>query len=101
MEILIYILFTICLISCIFVIIALVTYSATMEKWSIIILKISGILTIVVTLLSVYINNNQQGNSTNAVEEPIPTALDVYRGKTELEITYKNGEPVDTVVVFK
>ena len=30
-----------------------------------------------------------------------PTALDVYRGKTDLEITYRNGEIVDSTVVFK
>lgn len=30
-----------------------------------------------------------------------PTALDVYNGKTTLEITYKDSIPVDTVVVFK
>lgn len=30
-----------------------------------------------------------------------PTALDVYRGKTTLEITSINGVPQDTVVVFK
>ena len=33
--------------------------------------------------------------------EPIPTALDVYRGNTELKITSVNGVPTDTVVVFK
>ena len=33
--------------------------------------------------------------------EPKPTALDVYRGNTELKITLINGIPVDTVVVFK
>lgn len=32
---------------------------------------------------------------------PEPTALDVYRGLTELEITSVNGVPKDTVVVFK
>jgi hypothetical protein len=32
---------------------------------------------------------------------PEPTALDVYRGLTELEITSDNGVPQDTVVVFK
>lgn len=32
---------------------------------------------------------------------PTPSALDVYRGKTELEITSVNGVPTDTVVVFK
>ena len=30
-----------------------------------------------------------------------PTAIDVYRGNTTLEITYKNGIPVDSTVVFK
>lgn len=30
-----------------------------------------------------------------------PTAMDVYQGKTTLEITYKDGVPVDSVVVWK
>ena len=30
-----------------------------------------------------------------------PTAIAVYRGKTTLEITYKDGVPIDSVVVFK
>lgn len=30
-----------------------------------------------------------------------PTALDVYEGKTTLEITYRDSIPVDKVVVFK
>ncbi len=30
-----------------------------------------------------------------------PTAMDVYQGKTTLEITYKDGMAVDSVVVFK
>lgn len=34
-------------------------------------------------------------------EKPKPSAIDVYRGKTELEITSVNGTPIDTVVVFK
>ena len=34
-------------------------------------------------------------------EKPTPSALDVYRGNTELEITSINGTPIDTVVVFK
>lgn len=29
-----------------------------------------------------------------------PTAIDVYKGKTTLEITYRDGVPVDSVVVF-
>lgn len=30
-----------------------------------------------------------------------PTAIDVYKGKTELQITYKGTIPVDSIVVFK
>ena len=30
-----------------------------------------------------------------------PTAMDVYQGKTTLEITYKDSIPIDSVVVFK
>ena len=33
--------------------------------------------------------------------DSVPTALDVYRGKTTLEITYKDSIPIDSVVVFK
>ncbi len=30
-----------------------------------------------------------------------PRAIDVYRNKTTLEITYRDGIPVDSAVVFK
>lgn len=30
-----------------------------------------------------------------------PTAMDVYRNKTTLEITYKDGMPIDSTVVWK
>ena len=30
-----------------------------------------------------------------------PKAIDVYRDKTTLEITYKNNVPIDTVIVWK
>ena len=30
-----------------------------------------------------------------------PSAIDVYQGKTTLEITYKDNIPIDSVVVFK
>ena len=33
--------------------------------------------------------------------KPKPSAIDVYRGNTELEITSVNGTPIDSVVVFK
>ena len=37
----------------------------------------------------------------NKIKEPKPNAIDVYRNKTELEITSVNGVPQDTVVVWK
>ena len=37
----------------------------------------------------------------NILKEPKPQAIDVYRNKTELEITSINGVPQDTVVVWK
>lgn len=30
-----------------------------------------------------------------------PSAMDVYQGRTTLEITYKDGIAVDSIVVFK
>ena len=30
-----------------------------------------------------------------------PTAMDVYQGKTTLEITYKDSVAIDSIVVFK
>ena len=30
-----------------------------------------------------------------------PTAMDVYKGKTTLEITYRDSVAIDSVVVFK
>jgi len=30
-----------------------------------------------------------------------PTAMDVYKGKTTIEVTYRDSVAVDSVVVFK
>ena len=30
-----------------------------------------------------------------------PSAIDVYRGKTTLQVTYKNNMPIDTTVIYK
>lgn len=38
---------------------------------------------------------------SNIIGKPTPSALDVYRGNTELEITLVNGIPTDTAVIFK
>ena len=38
---------------------------------------------------------------SNIIGKPTPSALDVYRDNTELEITSVNGTPIDTDVVIK
>lgn len=37
----------------------------------------------------------------NKVRDKYPQAIDVYQGKTTLEYTIRDGEIVDSVVVFK
>ena len=37
----------------------------------------------------------------NKVQDKYPQAIDVYQGKTTLEYTIRDGEIVDSVVVFK
>ena len=51
------------------------------------------IMLLIVELLMIYDISNEN--------EPKPKAIDVYRNKTELEITSVNGVPIDTVVVWK
>ena len=38
---------------------------------------------------------------TAACYEKEPTAIDVYRGKTSLEITYRDSVAIDSTVVYK
>lgn len=35
------------------------------------------------------------------IENPKPAAIDVYRDKTTLEVTYRDSVAIDSVVVFK
>ena len=35
------------------------------------------------------------------IPKDTPTALDVYRGKTTLEITYRDSVAIDSTVVYK
>ena len=66
----------------------LITTSATKGGLcSIIIGAIMGIMAIVMK------EHEEKGTT--------PTALDVYRGKTTLEITYRDSVAVDSVVVYK
>ena len=41
------------------------------------------------------------GSLMGLLEADNPTALDVYRGKTTLEITYRDSTAIDSVVVYK
>lgn len=50
------------------------------------------VITVSIIFTRVLIDYNSKDN---------PTALDVYQGKTTLEVTYKDNIPVDSVVVFK
>ena len=83
---------------------------------------IIGILICALVIFSLYMNDNSTNDFykglwigiiimiliifevnllSNIIGKPTPSALDVYRGNTELEITYVNETPIDTVVVFK
>ena len=63
------------------------------KKWSDAILGILYIMALIVCeILIILMIQNFQSE---------PTALDVYRGLTELEITSDNGVIKDTVVIFK
>ena len=83
---------------------------------------IGGILICALIIFNEYIGRNDLGDYDNGVfmgiiitivvasevyflyninEEPTPSAIDVYRGNTELEITSVNGIPTDTIVVYK
>lgn len=57
------------------------------------------IFLIIISLLFIFFEIGSISCITNT--QPKPTAIDVYRGLTELEVTSVNGVPKDTVVVFK
>lgn len=61
-----------------------ITNMITGQDFNIIHLILSGIL---IVLILIHINE--------------PRAIDVYKGKTTLEITYKDNIPIDSVVVWK
>ena len=83
---------------------------------------IVGVLILALMILGTYINERYGGNFDAGIfigsvitilmvieiclveiitEKTTPSAIDVYRENTELEITSVNGTPIDTVVVFK
>lgn len=77
---------------CILVIISLYISKSSTEDYDIGII-IGGIIA---TLMVIEVNL-----LADIIGEPKPSAIDVYRGNTELEITSVNGVPTDSVVVFK
>lgn len=80
---------------CLFLmVIAVATESHNLGQASSIVLLISFLTFIAVAL---YLNLDEQ----KEIEKSIPTAMDVYRGNTTLEITYRDDVPVDSIVVFK
>ena len=83
---------------------------------------IVGILILVLIILTAFVGRNSSCDFDNGVVmgggvailmviesilladiigDTKPSAIDVYRGNTELEITSVNGVPTDSVVVFK
>lgn len=80
--------------SIILMVIAVATESHNLGITSSIVLLIS-FLTFIPS--ATYLNIDER----KEMEKSIPTAMDVYRGNTTLEITYRDGVPIDSVVVFK
>lgn len=58
----------------------------------------TGIITALGTFFSVLLIIVGAGCLTDYRQ---PQAIDVYRGKTTLQITYKGNTPIDTTVVYK
>ena len=77
---------------CILVIISLYISKSSTEDYDIGII-IGGIIA---TLMVIEVDL-----LADIIGEPKPSAIDVYRGNTELEITSVNGTQIDSVVVFK
>ena len=59
----------------------------------------SGFSSFILGVIGAYVLSG--GIMAGCQESREPTAMDVYKGKTTLEITYKDGVPVDSIVVFK
>ena len=78
----------------ILMLIAVATESHNLGLGSSIVLLISFLAFIAGSL---YLNLDAQ----KEIDKSVPTAMDVYRGNTTLEIIYRDGVPVDSVVVFK
>ena len=54
----------------------------------------SMIMGIIMGIMAIVVKEHEEERTT-------PTPLDVYRGKTTLEITYRDSVAVDSTVVYK
>lgn len=70
------------------IIILLYSIILTEKRYGSISIVLSVIAAICLSFILVDINNT-------------PTAIDVYKGNTELRITYEGKVPVDSVVIYK
>lgn len=62
--------------------------------------KNSFVYRLIVSLFFIFIIICSIVQSINVIKTSVKP-IDVYRNKTELKITSVNGEPVDTVVIYK
>ena len=74
----------------ILIVVAIVTDSSTLGRYA-----AKGLL---ISFIGVVVTGVTIGVCTPNYE---PTALDVYRGKTSLEITYRDSVAIDSTVVYK
>lgn len=58
---------------------------------------------LVITMITImgFMTGYSSGKSHCEKQDNKPTALDVYRGKTTLEITYRDSVAIDSTVVYK
>lgn len=70
----------------ILLLVGIIAMADTIGDWTLIVVPIVGSIGIALIL-------NYQNS--------IPTALDVYKDRTELRITYDGKIPVDSVVIYK
>ena len=76
-------------------ILLIITGMFMLEERTTIIVPVVATLGLALILISIIIGIAEKSDSN------VPTALDVYRGNTTLEITYRDSVAIDSVVVFK
>ena len=63
---------------------------------------LGGAICMLIAMIAVIVTGIYEAQTKVSIDvKEYPTALDVYRGKTTLEITYRDSVAVDSVVVYK